>query len=96
MVLVGVELEALVSQPDALTYFFFFTLLLVGIASIQVETKTKIFNVKFRTSTKRKTVSQSEACVLANQKPKGVALSSRTACTQTLFVCKEWGGVSLM
>ena len=38
------------------------------IASIEVETKSKIFNVKFRASKKREFASQSEACMLANQK----------------------------
>ena len=40
----------------------------VGIVSIEVETKSKILNIKFQMSTKRENVSQSGVCVLANQK----------------------------
>ena len=40
----------------------FVTLSSVGIATIKVETKRKIFNRKFQTLAKRKIVSQSEVC----------------------------------
>ena len=44
------------------------TLSSTGIVSIEFETKSKIFILKYRTLAKRENVRLSEACVLTNQK----------------------------
>ena len=46
----------------------FMTLSSVGIMSIDVKAKSKIFNVEFQMSGKHEIASRSEACVLVNQK----------------------------
>ena len=40
----------------------------MGIVSVKVETKSKIFEGKFWTTAKCESVSQSQVCVLASQK----------------------------
>ena len=57
-----------VALKKAVFQKLFVTLLLMGIASIEIKTKSKIFKIKFWTFTKRKIVSQSKVCLLANQK----------------------------
>ena len=50
----------------AVSQKLFVTLSSVGIASIEVETKSRMFDVKFWTSAKRGIDSQLEICGLAN------------------------------
>ena len=61
----------------------------VGIVSTEDETKSKILNVEFWKSVKWEIVSQSEACILANQKNTKVAHCLMDNLTRTSVLFKQ-------